>query len=608
MNMPEGEQNMLGPEQKPGAGQSVTEARLSPPPKPLSQEVSFLLDPEVDNQGNIIKEPIIRQENSSLRTRLIPFTKDSHDNLDKLKSGIEEINNWFISQADLRDQGKITKEEFGLRISEGLAAKQILAERRNFFEKKNKRVGSEGTIDEEEQVVEKETPSLAGRNEDLILEDLFLPLPEEEASQRSFVRKILDKIENSNREAHDYSIGIIFNKLESSIENMHPSVAEETVARLCLHDASELIKRGDGWISNPIGGTETIGRFATVAAERNHDLTRSVLKTLLEKGLPGLDIAYAWDLIQDVNFNYFSYLEEIDRNNPDDEKLIKKDDKSMLIPVDDDISAGLVPVNFYADSDGRRKAAVKKFLIEKITVKLNGDAQAARKSFQLAEKLTIATLETSVFNRTAMTGNDQLSEIIGLKGWRKNRAKKGRDRGPLAHEKLIEGFGTSWIRQFQKKDKRVGNKEPLLAENIDFDKIGEDSWTYFCTVLIAKYQSLKELILNRSPKPGEITQSFLQKAVDYFNKAESSTEEAKNLRPIWILGVVDLALTDASLGWDARSIGDLGRVVSKEKLSDKAGVFLSEKRWEYILKKLNYRKRIKGKIWERAFFPSSNKH
>jgi hypothetical protein len=127
------EGNMPGPEQRPRSEQPITEARPSPPLKPLSEEISPLLVPEVDEQGNVVNEPIIHQDNLSLRTRVTPFLHEDSDNLDDLSVGIRKINDWFSSQVDLKEQGKITEEEYRQRITEGLAAKQVLQGRRTLL-------------------------------------------------------------------------------------------------------------------------------------------------------------------------------------------------------------------------------------------------------------------------------------------------------------------------------------------------------------------------------------------------------------------------------------------------------------------------------------------
>ncbi len=102
---------------------------------------------------------------------------------------------------------------------------------------------------------------------------------------------------------------------------------------------------------------------------------------------------------------------------------------------------------------------------ERLVERLGGDRKAV-KSLQLAKRIAKATLETSVWNKNTVPG-DPLAECIYFRNYRESRAKKAQDRGPEIHIRIIEGFGTSFLRSvmFQK-----GKEKTFLflpKENVD---------------------------------------------------------------------------------------------------------------------------------------------
>jgi len=266
--------------------------------------------------------------------------------------------------------------------------------------------------------------------------EAVLELPEGREQQRQYVRAILDRIEKSNRDCHDFSISTIVQRLEASLDDMDSEVAREARARLAVHDCSELIKQASGWIArevDKVGPGHTIGSAISEAKRRNHELTRDMVSLFLRKeenkkeNLPGLNVPKAWNLLQKANFEYEEYVKD---------KLEKGEEKP--------------PKTYYTDPNAERRRAKHELLVEELGGGKKASKvadEAAQKSLQLAEKLTIATLETSVFNRASKSGNDQLAEAIYLKEWREGRKEKGRVRGPRIHEGAIPGFGTSWLRE-----------------------------------------------------------------------------------------------------------------------------------------------------------------
>ncbi len=472
------------------------------------------------------------------------------------------------NQIDLRVVNEKEGEEFLSRIYSTIKDLQKKTEQAKPFSSKELA----------EEIAKAERKSVLGEL------DLGLPSKEKVAEQRRFVRNILEKIESSSRDCHDLTISSLVFSLESSLGKMNKNLKEEVESRLALHDSSELIKQANGWISRPEGMTGlNMGLAMEEAVRRNHELNRRKVKFLLnnnkKEGLVGLNVPKAWDLLQNAVFNYEKILKELGL-------------KQGLEILDDELGLGKVPSNFFTVSNSIVKEKVRDYLIGRL-----GGGRAAEKSLELAEKLAVTTLETSVFN-TSVAGNDELAAIINLKTWRKGRSLTGRDRGPRIHENSIEGFGTSWLRFIAGKDA----KEILTSKEIfeNAEKIAEGSCLYYSAVLLKKYKDLKGLILDRTPKAYSIDKNFLQKAVDYFNKVDKPKENEKHgqafLRVFWILGVVDLALAKEGLEWDARAFKELEKAVIEEELSPKAGSFLRRKDWDWIKEKTDFNRRLKKLI------------
>ena len=528
-------------------------------------------------------------------------------------------------------------------------------------------------IDSEERFVESMTESQRKAKTEQINLELPQFSPEDSLSnresqiekQRLYIRKFLDNIENSNRDSHDFAISYIVNALEGSLEEMAPSVRNEVEARLSLHDCSELILQANGWLQRDqekVGYGFTIGSAAAKAKEWHHDLTRKKIEILfrnsMDGGLPGLKIPEAWDKMQEAVFNYDRYvslalndrllvlardLKENKSRNFSNEEInkainwirknkafsfkrldenqkkqvekmrLKENDFSQFFNLKglekfDDELGQKIPSNFYTDSEGIRKEAVRRHIISE----LGGDKNA-EKSLQLAEKMAIATLETSIFN-DASTGNDHLSEIVYLEDWRKGRTEKGRNRGPEIHENLIPGFGQSWLRYISEdktrnleKTERVLNSEEVIK---NIDKIKEGSYSYYTALVLTRYSLLKGYLMNRTLEPLKIDKNALQGLIVLFLNADKpvltneekerfgggKSEAAKKylkqrrdgplkLRTLWLLGIVDSALSNEALNWDSMAFRELRKAVTMEILSKEAGTFISPKQWQWIERK-----------------------
>src|SRR3989344_2583297 len=448
---------------------------------------------------------------------------------------------------------------------------------------------------------------------------------------RAFVREKLDAIENSNRDTLDFGNTYIVRGLEVSlgaIEKIDKGIAREARARLAVHDCSELIKQADGWIfreEEKVGHGYAIGSAAAEAQRRGHQLNREIVETFLKRELlPGLDVPRAWDLLQQLN--HFDVSEDKDGNTVFDnqeymkwvDRVVPKDDKDLR-----NKEGKLKPrtnVNFFRETNPIIEEAVRNLLIEEIARSESVDGNTpeerrenAKKSLQLAEKLSRATLEDSVFNRGDTVGNDQVAEIFGLKKWREARRSKGRIRGPQVHEDEIRGFGTSWLRwtQEDKQTKKFKGRQrerlpfrvdtQMNVDNLDISQI-EDNWQFYCSVIMTRYKLLSGLLLDRKPKIAEMDKTFMQEAVVYFNTADAPENlriekmGPMQLRGLWAVGVIDMALADKDLDIGRKSIGtvlaEFINTLTREELSPEVGTFLTEITMEDIKRRLNFNRRL----------------
>ncbi|RLC35519.1 hypothetical protein DRH14_00725 [Candidatus Shapirobacteria bacterium] len=374
-------------------------------------------------------------------------------------------------------------------------------------------------------------------------------IPPTKEGQLAMVRRLLRELEDTGRSSDDFQVGRIATILESLSRNseLKKDVRREVQARLNLNDCAIYMNKAGGWIVPPRNGADpvvpSISAAATLAKGRGHELNRDNIQFLLKDGANDLPIARAWDLIQKANYNYFDLLSEVaDFYGLTGEERVDFLGTDLKVFTDDDRSLGKVDTNFYTDPKTDRRSKVRAHLIDS----LGDDGDRA---FMLAERLTVATMETSVFNRSAMTGNDQPAEIIGLKGWRYARYLKSRESGPQIHLFKIEGFGTSWLRYVSK----FGSvDQPFYTRDLRADLIPEGSYTYFFPVLLtAKWNPLKEVLASVDYKPADMVNAkYFRMIVDYFNKADP--EGRSELRLWWLLGVLDMAASDSTLGWQSK--------------------------------------------------------
>lgn len=444
----------------------------------------------------------------------------------------------------------------------------------------------------------------------------FLEIPQDPDKDKEIelqlkvVRPILELIEETPTDCFGLDVpsgkGEYTRMLENSYSRMRLEAQREVRARIAIHDCYALMLKADGFIKQE--GHYTIANAATEAERRGHAIDfRETIGVALKDGFPHLAIADAWNFLQIANrlvqengeykkSNYSRIIEEMNKKKG----TTYRSDEFVL--QDQDIQSGKVPMNYYTDSNIERKKAVEQYLAETLIAKLGnllGDnneerMKNARISLSIAHKLSVATLETSFFNRSAAVGNDELAEIIGFRQWRRGRAIRSRDRGPLITEGFIAGFGSSWIRTaayFEATEREKGKfdfskltEQPLRVENIEISSdSAANNWGYFCKVVLGKYQALKEILLDVLPKPLTVKVNYLRKVVDLFNVATRKTNFGEMfLRTLWVAGIVDCSLVDMDLGWKADSYIDLRRELVEKELTPGSGPFLLKEGWEWV--------------------------
>jgi hypothetical protein len=485
-------------------------------------------------------------------------------------------------------------------------------------------------------------------------------LPETKEEQLKFVRAHLHRIEKSGLSCADINISSKVSMLEGFLPEMDQKVAAEVRTRIAIYESSVQIRNAAGYISSE-NAARASHRLVIGAAAKNavnqtiegRGLRRETVRVFKGNEMEGLDTAGAWDLLQDANYFYPKILKEVnesilagmsglrpaerrrayeilegikfDRTKleegyvPDveaDEKLTQGDRTWLMSKLteeqlaafhpiesyqlrDDEITQGKVLVCYYSDPDEVRKEAVREHLAAKL-----GGGSNAKKALELAERFAVGSLETSVWNRTAMFGNDELAEVVGRQGWIAGRLAPGKVVGPLVTQGLIKGYGTSWIRMHRKGGYEADNvDQPLYSRDIDVNSIGAASWETHCGLALTRYHLLSQLLLDESPAPMEgdnfvRSLEFFKLRGPWFIAADPSGK--RQMRVKYLLGLVDIACAKPRLGWDQSNIDELGVVVTDENFSEDENLpeeersFICKDDWEEILSQLDVTERMKG--------------
>ncbi|MBU3957276.1 hypothetical protein KKI19_03335 [Patescibacteria group bacterium] len=217
---------------------------------------------------------------------------------------------------------------------------------------------------------------------------------------------------------------------------------------------------------------------------------------------------------------------------------------------------------------------IQRRLVETIPEEPGVDREAvAKKSLQLAERLAIATRETSVWN-SDIQGLDPLAEAIYLRKYRTKRAVRVRDRGPDITITRIEGFGTSFFRSAQDiRDKYIVtpdldlrslsedpdakrrittmlelNRAPadergepkvdklrrLTPERLNFHNLPEGSYMFYIGAVVPRILKAKDLLLQTTWKPEDFSSDAIESWVAPFDTADPY--EITRLKTEFLLG------------------------------------------------------------------------
>lgn len=587
------------------------------------------------------------------------------DNLEVEARGLRGWSDKFEGMLDEYRDVAILNMEHALLEAEGTANPKHMAELEREIE-----VRSWGTVPPGLEALAREyllRSSTTGSGGDVVNElrklredirgETPLELPADSEEQRAFIRILLESVEKSNKDCNDPVNSLSVRRLEVALERMLPDIAEEVVARLAIHDSSELVKQAAGYIEARKDGGINITAALGESQRRGHDLSQRVVEIFYKEGFQELNLPKAWDVLEDANYHYRDMINEINtliiKEVSDGAQLSAMDrgrlatilnsvnydstqlnmaahaaDKAWLIGkigqdninrfvstyattvTDEERASGRVPVRHYTDSNVSRAMAVREYIIAKLAGETDARTNRrvgthnARTAYHIAMNMARATLETSVWNQSALSGNDELGEVIGLREYRLRRREPGRSRGPMIHEEAIPGFGNSWIRLKRSGDIPDDTTAPLYSSDVDVAKVdnGSNSYSAYGPGILNRYKALENLLLNREPPPGEITVNSLQEAVPYFNTSDPMSKEDQALgyntgklmlRVWWLAGVVDIALAYPSLGWNREAFDELRSVACRKTLSSEAGSFVTEAQWRWIESVTRFGERVR---------------
>lgn len=283
-----------------------------------------------------------------------------------------------------------------------------------------------------------------------------------------------------------------------------------------------------------------------------------------------------------------------------------------------------------------KKENLNESMVAKIASKISRenpsehDMEIAKKSLKLAERIAVATRETSVWN-TDLEGNDPLAEAIYLSKYRKERTK---DKGILLTIDTIRGFGSSFFRVARGAEKEVNDKrfisdptlelsvlvtkperytawlahnrapegnnyEPeitklktLSPDQFDYSKLSEGAYMSYLTTHVLRVLKVKEYCQKAMWKRDDLNQEAVEKMYDPFDTVDP--ENINKIRSQLVLGILwsfycakdsNLAST---LGWDNLALADLTESLTRTVKKTDSGLqgFLSEESFARIVNTL----------------------
>lgn len=460
--------------------------------------------------------------------------------------------------------------------------------------------------------------------------------PEDPKEQLKYIEERLDIIENyqtgdfprelSLADFKDPLLAILSKNLGSEF------VRDIIYTRLSLKQIGDAM--GDNFGSFGEHGDKIASLVKKVKGE-GFDLNFRVMDTFYNNKIPGLKTAEAWDLMEKSNFDYGGMLQKALGEGSDELKAdiranFKKDEDFLKVePLN--LSKGTMlegkSYNYQNDIIGNKVRAkiLRKYLIEKMMKEEGIDKKKAEKSMQLAESMYNATMESCVVDWDFLAGNDY-GELVNLQYCRiidGSRGTKGKVVGPDVTLDVIKSVTPGWIRSFCGLNDP--SKEVLSADIIKYgltpneknNEIGlSGKGTYeahFISVVTGKILKAKQLITmeNTPLQKDALNTQFWQKQFDYFQKIKSDTKGKNSpdfdpkkedmTRAAYFAGQLELAFNNRDSTWTTNDFKLLERIVTKDiianKGTDEAQAFLTEKEWEWVKNKINYKKAMRSLFW-----------
>lgn len=401
----------------------------------------------------------------------------------------------------------------------------------------------------------------------------------------------------------------------------------EIKARLTIFDIGKLMEDANFRIAEL--GRGGMADVIEQAAKMKRVLDKEVMDWCLKesKGV-GYDIATAWNLIQDANFNYGDLLKKVWASLSEKEK--KNFSEKEFIEVKKSLVDGYNNGLFMDRSDNPQRAElVDKYIISQL-------GKNGKKTYQLANELVDATAERSSFNFGFIKG-DSFSEAIYFRDFRIDDAKKGKKVGPIA-SRDIESLAHGWLRYLPKEPEDYLTKTMgvLYAEDIKTDEIKgkKDSIMYFGKILPSYVLTTRNALMDTDPDLKKILNlSWLQelasaidkidipygliKTPDGYREAKEEDDKKKkieisrsgrqDIKVYYTLGLFELFATRENLGFTNSVMKDFKRIFVDTYLSDSKKPFLSESQWQWCLEQeIAHKKDRFGRVKNLTFGDAMN--
>lgn len=364
-----------------------------------------------------IDEAISELESEPLKSAL-QHTKETHVEEYQSPEFRQEILNRNKTLRDLITEGSLTEKE--REIAEKLIGYNV----RQL--KKSEKIPT-GEAGELKRIREVQEEALEVQKK--ATGEVELPLDKE--GQREVITKYLEAIESSDLPLAPMPGFFLYGKnpeLAKQVMNwiegdrLHEDLKKEALARLRLQHCAVAAAAIPGKIEE---AQEYLFKLFEPAESQKFALEGEDFKFLFsEEGerVHGLRIRDAWKELQKAATKGYKVRG----------KDVRYLQKNMLVSTREALMGAI-------------QEEVEKKIPSQAGISPEDIAKKAKKSVVLAEKIAIATKETSVWN-VDFQGNDPLAEAIYLRKYRTERAVRIRDRGPDNTISRIEGIGSSFFR------------------------------------------------------------------------------------------------------------------------------------------------------------------